>query len=201
VTAAEPAATDAGINSRGQRQSLDRLGQEDDMRSHLISARRLAIMAALACAATLTPVAALAATASPASPPGCATAGLVVWDTPDGVATGQIIYTLNFTNLSGHRCTLDGFPGVSAVDLAGGQLGKAAGWSGHPGKVTLANGATATAHLQIADVYNYSSGCNPVTAAGLRVYPPNQAASKIIPFPFEACSSGGPVYMSAGPVT
>lgn len=39
------------------------------------------------------------------------------------------------------------------------------------------------------------------TAAGLRVYPPNQFASKVIPYPFPACPHAGPVYIHAGPVT
>jgi hypothetical protein len=37
-------------------------------------------------------------------------------------------YYLEFTNLSGHACTLAGYPGVSAVGLSGGQLGSPAGW-------------------------------------------------------------------------
>jgi hypothetical protein len=63
--------------------------------------------------------------------------------------------------------------------------------------VGLANGATATAQLQVADTASY--GCT-VTAAGLRVYPPNQFTSKVVPYPLGACARTGPVRMHAGPV-
>src|ERR1700760_2636144 len=65
--------------------------------------------------------------ASAAATPACQTGGLVVWINTQGNGTaGTIFYTLNFTNLSGHPCTLRGFPGVSAVNLRGGMLGRAA---------------------------------------------------------------------------
>ena len=93
-----------------------------------LSGRRLAGTAALACAAALIPVAALAAAASAApaaaaSAPKCSTAGLVVWMTYDPSAAGTFYYTLNFSNLSGHACTLRGHPGVSAVSLTGRRIG------------------------------------------------------------------------------
>jgi hypothetical protein len=43
--------------------------------------------------------------------------------------------------------------------------------------------------------------CRPVTAAGLRVYPPNQKGSKVVPFPFRACSRVRPVYLHVQAVT
>ena len=122
---------------------------------------------------------------------------------------------LEFTNLSGHACTLRGYPGVSAVSLNGRQLGSPAGW-GTPAATTvrLASGATATADLQIADPGEYGNRClvpppwqqpwRPGTlpiAAGLRVYPPNQTASTVIPYPLRACAHTGPVWIHAGPVT
>jgi hypothetical protein len=61
----------------------------------------------------------------------------------------------------------------------------------------IARGATATAVLRITDAYNFPrSACRPTMAAGLRVYPPNQTAAKLVPFPFLACSRTGPVFMS-----
>mgnify|MGYP003907925815 CR=1 FL=1 len=89
-----------------------------------LSSRRLAGAAVLACAAVLIPVAALAATAAPATPgaasaPPCPTAGLVIWLTNGSAAAGTFYYDLNFTNLSGHACTLRGHPGVSAANLGG----------------------------------------------------------------------------------
>jgi Protein of unknown function (DUF4232) len=176
-----------------------------------LSPRRLAGVAALACAAALTPAAALAATAAPVAPaaaaraPACATSGLVIWMNPQGgVAAGSVFYTLKFTNLSGHPCTLDGHPGVSAASLTGRQLGSPARWDPPgPHLVRLANGATAYALLQYSDVVTGNSGpkpCHAVTAAGLRVYPPNQTASKIVPIPLTACTTSGLAYMGVQPV-
>jgi len=158
-----------------------------------------------------------AAAAPAASTPRCATSGLVVWlDVPPGNDfAGGAEYYLEFTNLSGQACTLAGYPGVSAVGLSGRQLGSPAGW-GTPVTTTvrLASGATATARLQINDPGGYGTRCllpppwkqpwrpgTLPTAAGLRVYPPNQSASKMIPYPFRACAHAGPVYIHAGPVT
>jgi Protein of unknown function (DUF4232) len=143
---------------------------------------------------------------SAAATPACQTAGLVVWINTQGNGTaGTIFYTLNFTNLSGHPCALRGFPGVSAVNLRGRRLGRAA--TRNPGQtvknVTLTNGHTAHAVLGIVDIGALPpSSCPPTLAAGLRVFPPNQRSSKVIPFPFPACGrAGGPAFLRIGPVT
>ncbi len=163
-----------------------------------------AVAAALA-ALSLTGAPAGAAT-SAAGTPTCQTQGLVVWINTQGNGTaGTIFYTLNFTNLSGHPCLLRGFPGVSAVNLHGGALGRAASRdSGQTVRtVTLTNGHTAHAVLGIVDIGALSpSTCPPTTAAGLRVFPPNQSASKVVPFPFPACGrTGGPAFLRIRPVT
>jgi Protein of unknown function (DUF4232) len=98
------------------------------MQFRTLTTRRLIGTAAIACAAALIPVAALAATATApaanASTPACTTSGLVVWiNTQATHYTGGALYTLEFTNLSGHACTLHGTPGVSAVILSGRQIG------------------------------------------------------------------------------
>ena len=171
------------------------------------AARRLVIAAALASAAALIPAASLAATTSPApataaGTPACSTAGLVTWISYDQGAAGTFYYALNFTNLSGRACTLRGHPGVSAVGLSSAQVGARARW-GNPGNaklrtVKLGNGATATAVLAITDVGVFpAKTCRQVMAAGLRVYPPGQSASKVIPYPFSACSTRQP-FMTAG---
>jgi hypothetical protein len=182
---------------------------------------RLAAVATLACAAVLGPTAAFAATASQhaeAFVPRCSTSDLVVWlNVPPGNDyAGGAYYYLEFTNLSGHACTLHGSPGVSAVSLSGRQLGSSAGgdYSGDTPEVMLASGATASSELQIGDTGNFGQppGCfltQPAagqpgilpTAAGLRVYPPNQFESKFVPYPLQACAHTGPVYMHVGPVT
>jgi len=162
-----------------------------------LSRWRLAGVAALAFATVVLPMAALAATASPATPastPRCGTADVVVWMTYDQAAAGTLYYTLHFTNLSGHACTLRGHPGVSAVNLRGSRIGEAAGWI-RPGNgklltVRLRSGATATATLALTDVGVFSrADCRQVTAAGLRVYPPDQRTSRVVPYPVQVCSA------------
>ena len=159
-------------------------------------------VALVACVAAISvPAAASARSAAPA----CKTSGLVVWlDTMGGGTAGGTYYTLELTNLSGHTCTLGGYPGVSAVDLAGHQLGSAASKNPQvaPQVVSLATGATAKSVLKIGDTGHFSPAvCAPTTAAGLRVYPPGQSASKIVPFPFSACSLLGPIYLTVERVT
>jgi Domain of unknown function (DUF4232) len=156
---------------------------------------------ALGCAAALASLAALAATSSPADParaaaaPRCATSGLVLWlNTAGNGAAGSVYYNLYFTNLSGRPCTLKGYPRVSAVDLGGHRIGATASreTDKQPALVTLGRGVTATAVLRIVQAGNFpAAGCVAVTAAGLRVFPPGQSTSKVIPFPFQACSRAG----------
>jgi hypothetical protein len=157
--------------------------------------RVVAVAAGLACA-----VAAWSGAAGAAGISGCATSRLVVWlDTQGNGAAGSSYYMLKLTNFSGHTCTLTGYPGVSAVDVLGGQLGSAASRDTvHSARrITLRNQATATVTVRIVDAANYpNSRCHHVMAAGLRVYPPNQKVSKVVPFPFQACSRRGPVYLS-----
>src|SRR5581483_8667607 len=136
-----------------------------------------------------------------AAVPGCHTSGLVIWlyQPPGGGTAGSTYYDLEFTNLSGHSCAVSGYPGVSAVNLTGGQVGKSASRNpAHPiKKVTLGNGASAIAVLQVTDVGNFpAASCHPTTAAGLKVYPPGQTAAKVAPFPFNACSAAaGPAFL------
>lgn len=164
-----------------------------------------------ALAATLVTLAVLAAVPgqagageAAAATPGCATSGLVVWiETPGNGAAGSIFYKLRFTNLSGRTCTLSGYPGVSAVNLSGAQLGSSASRErpASPRRVTLAAGASASATLRIVEAGNFpASRCHRTTAAGLRVYPPGQSRAKTVPFPFEACARRGPTYLSVQPV-
>lgn len=130
----------------------------------------------------------------------CATSGLVEWmNTQGNGAAGTIYYTLQFTNLSGHACTLRGYPGVSGVSLGGAQLGSAAARSSTTPvrTITIGRGKTATATLGITDIGALSpSQCHPTTAAGFRIYAPNQTAPKLIPFPFAACAKSGINYLT-----
>ncbi|MGZ4165384.1 MAG: DUF4232 domain-containing protein [Solirubrobacteraceae bacterium] len=166
--------------------------------------RSLAALCALAAAVTALSVASVPPAGAAA--PACNTGGLVIWINTQGNGTaGTIFYTLNLTNLSGHACTLRGFPGVSAVNLRGGRLGRAAARdTGQAVRtITLTPGHTAHATLGIVDIGALpTSSCPPTTAAGLRVFPPNQSASKVIPFPFPACGgTGGAAFLRIRPVT
>ncbi len=162
---------------------------------------RFSIATAAACVLAL--AAAGAAGSRPAAAP-CTTAGLVVWiDTQGDGAAGSVYYKLKLTNQSGRTCTLAGFPGVSAIDLLGRQLGSPASRILSPAhSVTLTNGSTTSVVLRIVQVGNFPPAtCRPVAAAGLRVYPPGQTSSKVVPFPFRACARSGPIFLSTGAVS
>ena len=143
------------------------------------------------------PAIAMASAAAPAHPAvaaqtaACETPGLVIWlDTNGNGAAGTTFFKLHFTNLSGHACTLNGFPFLFAVDLKGHQVGRRAVFrKPAPHLVTIPNGKTATAVLGIVDTGVFpKASCRAVTAAGLRVFPPNQTRAKTVPFPFSTCS-------------
>ncbi len=121
----------------------------------------------------------------------CPATSLVAWiDTSGNGAAGTIFFKLQFTNLSGHRCTVRGYPGVSAANASGRGIGPGAGRSQNPVRtVTLTNGATATANLGIVQAANFPPRrCGPATAAGLRVFAPARTLAKFVPFPFAACT-------------
>ena len=174
-------------------------------------ARMIAAAAAAAAAPVAAPAIAMASTGSPARSaaapvPACETPGLVIWlDTNGNNTAGTAFFKLHFTNLSGHACTLNGFPFLFATNLAGKQVGPRAVFAKPPSphSITLGAGKTATAVLGIVDTGNFPvSRCRPVTAAGLRVFPPNQTRSKLVPFPFSACSRRpGPASLTIGAVT
>lgn len=164
------------------------------------AARRL-IAAGLVAAVTgvvLTSWTAAGAQTASVTTPRCSTRGLEVWlgVGAGGGQAGSTNYPMEFTNTSGQSCHLYGYPGVSA-ELAGHQVGSPARRNNAvaPQTVTLAAGATAHAVLQITDV-SALPGCKPVTAAGLRVYPPGAFTAANIPFRFRACSVAGPVFLS-----
>ncbi|HEY5265665.1 MAG TPA: DUF4232 domain-containing protein [Acidimicrobiales bacterium] len=143
--------------------------------------------------------------------PACTTTNLVVWlNTSGSGAAGSTYYRINFTNISAHSCTLTGYPGVSAISQAGIQLGDAASRdAAHAvSTVTLTSARsalglenstsrnTATAILQVTVAENFPiSACSAITAAGLRVYPPGQKVSTVIPYPFVACLKKGPLFL------
>jgi hypothetical protein len=133
-----------------------------------------------------------AAPASPAAPPACTTASLAVWVSTGQAngAAGTIAYPLEFTNISGHPCTVSGYPGVSALNAKGKQLGAAAGRNSlfKAKVVTIAAGGTAHAVLFYADAEVHTSGCKPAAATLLKVYPPNKTTATDGFFSLDGCS-------------
>jgi Protein of unknown function (DUF4232) len=184
--------------------------------------RGIAIIASVAAAGLIVATAAFAASSpgaasgaalasdtarlSSAPVPACQTSQLGVWIAlaQSNGAAGTIYYPLNFTNVSGHKCSLHGFPGVSAIARNGHQLGSPAGWSARVAArtVVIAPGATAHTILQYRDAeVSTAPGCDPVnTAVVLRVYPPGQYDATVAAFDLQACSHAGPVYMSVVPI-
>jgi hypothetical protein len=174
------------------------------MKYHAISLRRLIAGVAAVVAALAISTAAYAATSSSTASaiPECTGGlGLGAWVAVDQAngAAGTSYYPLEFTNTSGHTCSLYGYPGVSAISRSGQQLGSPAGWGSLSGakRVILAPGATAHTILAYHDVaVSTAPGCDPVyTTFDLRVYPPDQRLATYAAFDFEACSHAGVVYL------
>jgi hypothetical protein len=172
------------------------------MRSRRSFSLRAAAGGLAAAAAVLVVATAATAARSPgrSAAAGCPSSGLVVWlDTQSQGAAGHLFYNLKLTNLSGHACTLRGYPGVSAVDLRGHQIGSAAVRdTTTPARlIRLSPGGTASALLRLTNTGVFSrSACGQVTAAGFRVFPPNATSPKIVPFPFGACSRRAVTYLA-----
>jgi hypothetical protein len=182
------------------------------------TARRITAVIAAASAAGLIATAASAAGSSGAvlasdtaritasAVPACTASDLGAWVavTQGNGAAGSVFYPLQFTNLSRHACAMRGFPGVSAIDRNGHQLGSPAGWD-HvvPARtVVLAPGATAHTILRWSDAeVTTAPGCHPVFSTfELRVYPPGQRRATFAAFDLEACSHAGPVYLGVEPI-
>jgi hypothetical protein len=180
--------------------------------------RAAAVIAAASVAGLIATSAAFAASSSgagltadtsrpaPAAVRACTASDLGAWVavTQGNGAAGSIFYPLQFTNLSRHTCAMRGFPGVSAIDRNGHQLGSPASWNhAVPARtVLLAPGATAHTILRWSDVEVATApGCHPVFSTfELRIYPPGQYRATYAAFGMEACSHAGPVYLGVEPV-
>ncbi len=109
----------------------------------------------------------------------------------DGTA-GTTYYAIVLTNRGTTSCSLRGYPGVSSVGGSGGpQIGSPARRvAAAITTVVLRPGATASAAYGQVDALNYPRArCHPVTALGLRVYPPNQTRPRYLAVKHLACSS------------
>ncbi|MCW2898360.1 MAG: hypothetical protein JWO67_625 [Streptosporangiaceae bacterium] len=105
---------------------------------------------------------------------------------------GHTYRTVRFTNVSGHPCTVQGFPGVSYV--AGGdghQVGAPAARTGSGGTaIGLADGQTASTTVGMVNVHNYSTAkCKPEAIRGFRVYVPEERAAKFVQLNGTGCAN------------
>jgi hypothetical protein len=148
--------------------------------------------------------AASAAPAAPARPaasvPECRSGQLAVWVSPDRAngAAGSIFYPLDLTNISGRSCFVVGWPGVSATNLNGTQLGSPAQRDTSVARrvVTLAPGASAHATLRYIDVQvDPGPGCRQVNSTFLKVFPPDQTAARHAFFQVPSCKVSGRIYL------
>jgi len=152
---------------------------------------RLAAGAGMAVAAVLLPTAALAASgsATQASHPAatCAAANTRVWYglAEGGAAAGHTFVEFQLSNIGRSTCAFFGYPGVSALNAGGTEVGKPARHAGTKITVTLAPGATAHFVLSIT---NASLICaHPVHATQIRVFPPGQFHAQIVPLATQQC--------------
>jgi Protein of unknown function (DUF4232) len=140
-----------------------------------------------------------AASAAPAKVSACSTSQLAVWVnlSEGGVAAGTTSWPLDFTNTSSHACTLFGYPGVSATNANGGQLGRAADRQPlfKAKTVTIPAGGTAHAYLFWLEVLNFTpSACKLGTASLLKVFPPNTRRADYTFFSMQVCKSTKPLF-------
>jgi len=158
--------------------------------------RRLAVGIGLASAAILLPAVALAGTSAPVAsgsashrvlPARCTAAHTRVWyGEPADDATGHAYFQLQLSNIGHTTCSFFGFPGVSALNSHGNQVGRAATHYGHRIAVTLKPGGTAHMVLVVVDASIVCS--HPVKATDLRVFPPGQFHSQNVPLATLACA-------------
>ena len=166
----------------------------------------IATTAAFAAGSSGTALASDTTRASSAAVHACTADDLGVWVavSQGNGAAGSLYLPLQFTNLSRHACAMRGFPGVSAIDRNGHQLGRPANWNHlvRARTVVLAAGATAHAILRYSDVaVTTSPGCRPVVNAfELRVYPPGQRRATDAAFDLQACTHAGTSYLGVTPI-
>jgi hypothetical protein len=109
----------------------------------------------------------------------CLTAELVARPGQGGVAAGSVGDVVHFTNVSHHRCTLHGYPGLQMLNAAGRPIvtdvhrGSSVTVSARPvGLVTLAPGGKASFELGYADATGFGSETCP-TSTRIEITPPN----------------------------
>lgn len=154
--------------------------------------RRLVAGVGLACAAIALPTAALASSAAASAPAAasvaapCRAASTEVWTGQPGNGTaGTTFYVLEISNVGPRACTLFGYPGVSAVNGNGNQVGLPASHGGNRSLVTISSGGTAHVILAVTDPGAVCA--HPVSGDELRVFAPGQTNSHLTPFDVSVC--------------
>ena len=105
-------------------------------------------------------------------------------------AAGSQYYPLVAKNTSSTPCVIAGYPGVSATDQDGKQIGAAAVRESRQNyeTITLKPGETATATLRVTNT-GALDNCSPVQSKHLKIYPPEQKEATQLPVPLTTCST------------
>ncbi|WP_084504059.1 DUF4232 domain-containing protein [Actinoplanes sp. N902-109] len=138
--------------------------------------------------------------------PRCHTGDLKITDrtAEGGGAAGHHSEYLLFENITGHACSLKGYPGVSFVTGdSGEQVGSA--FTRTPADaplIMLTPGDRVHATILIANPDNAGAAdCKPVQTRGYRVYPPDETASAFVSHPGTACSAQGQAVGQVRPIS
>lgn len=122
----------------------------------------------------------------------CAATDIKVTLGKGGAAAGSYYAPLRFTNTSSSPCAIGGYPGVSYVAGADAhQVGPPAERVEQPWQpVTLRPGEAAHATVRFLQVRNYDeAACLPTHVRAIRVYPPGETASTLVPHSGMGCTS------------
>lgn len=163
--------------------------------------RRAGVGISIASAAILLPAAALAAPAATGAPgnpavAGCTSVHTRVWYGLPGEGTaGHMYFQLQFSNIGHSKCSFFGYPGVSALNAHGHQVGKPATHSGPKLTVTLAPGATGHVVLAVTDANAVCA--HPLKAVMLRVFPPGQFHAQRVRFRSLGCAGKSVLHVDA----
>ncbi|MEY9874780.1 hypothetical protein ABH931_004280 [Streptacidiphilus sp. MAP12-33] len=122
--------------------------------------------------------------------PMCTTAQLTGSLGGSDAGAGQIYRDVVLTNHSSRTCHLSGYPGMSVLDAHGAQIGAAATHEPRSyGAVVLAPHASAVTTIHTTNrMTNDPNECRPQSTA-LRVYPPGNRGSLVIPAKLTICNN------------
>ena len=119
--------------------------------------------------------------------PECSTHVLRATIGGQNAGVGNIYTTLVLRNVGHVACLVQGYPGISLVDRHGRRIGRAARRIAAPTKpIRLKPGGTASTVIHTLNPGVGTSNCLAPSAA-LRVYPPDQRASLLVPVRLSEC--------------